>query len=306
MAFEAVSYEAHENWFDKYYPSEQARKDFVTHWIAQKQSPTINYFLHQRLFSLALPIIEPQDTWLTIGDGYGFDANFLVDKGCKVTATDISPTFLELSKQAGLIENYSIENAEKLSFSDNSFDFVFCKEAFHHFPRPYQAVYEMLRVARKGIILIEPHDPISRMPLLLAARNILDNFNTKLLEKIWKNRYSFEEVGNYVFKLSERECEKIAMGLQFPAVAFKGIQNNYYQKSIADQPAHRTSKAFRKLQRKIQFHNVLARLGLMPYQVLGAIIFKEMPKAETISKLEKQKYKTYIFPKNPYLANRGV
>lgn len=303
MAFEVVSYDAHGNWFDKYYPSEQARKDFVNKWIAQKQSPTINYLLHQRLFHLALPIIEAQEIWLTIGDGYGFDANFLVDKGCKVTATDISPTFLELSKQAGLIENYAIENAEKLSFADNSFDYVFCKEAFHHFPRPYQAVYEMLRVARKGIILIEPHDPISRMPLLLAARNILDSFNTQILEKFWKNRYSFEEVGNYVFKLSERECEKIAMGLHLPAVAFKGIQNNYYQSSIAKEPANSSSKAFRKLQRKTKFHSLLARLGLMPYQVLGAIIFKEMPDPNILAKLKAEKYRTYIFPKNPYLKN---
>ena len=304
MAFEAVSYDAHENWLEKRFPDEQARVDFVNRWISQKKSPTIDYFLHQRLFHLALPLIETQETWLTIGDGYGFDANFLVDKGCKVTATDISPTFLETSKRAGLIENFSIENAEKLSFSDNSFDYVFCKEAFHHFPRPYQAVYEMLRVARKGIILIEPHDPISRMPLLLALRNILDNFNTQLLEKFWKNRYSFEEVGNYVFKLSERECEKIAMGLHLPAVAFKGIQNNYYQKSVANEPANTSSKAFGKLQRKIRFHSFLARLGLMPYQVLGAIIFKEMPKSQILAKLKAEKYRTYIFPKNPYLDTK--
>jgi len=304
VAFETISYEAHENWYDKYYPNEQSRKNFVEKWIAQKQSPTINFFLHQRLFQLALPLIEAQDTWLTIGDGYGFDANFLVDDGCKVVASDISDTFLELSKKVGLIESYSIENAEKLSFGDNSFDYVFCKEAFHHFPRPYQAVYEMLRVARKGIILIEPHDPISRMPLLLALRNVLDNFQTNLLEKIWKNRYSFEEVGNYVFKLSERECEKIAMGLHLPAVAFKGIQNNYYQPNTANEPANNSSKTFKKLCRKIAFHTLLARLGLMPYQVLGAIIFKEMPSSQTLAKLKKAQYRTYIFPKNPYITGK--
>ena len=140
------------------------------------------------------------------------------------------------------------------------------------------------------------------MPLLLAARNILDNFQTNLLEKIWKNRYSFEEVGNYVFKLSERECEKMAMGLHLPAVAFKGIQNNYYKKNIADEPAQASSKAFRSLRQKMNLHNLLARLGLMPYQVLGAIIFKEMPQSQTLTKLQEEKYRTYIFPKNPYIS----
>ena len=302
MAFETISYEAHENWYDKCYPDEQARLDAISKWIEQKKKPTIGYFLHQRLFSLAVPLLEAQTTWLTIGDGYGFDANFLTENGCVATATDISDTFLALSRKVGLIENYSIENAEKLSFADASFDYVFCKEAFHHFPRPYQAVYEMLRVARKGIILIEPHDPISRMPLLLALRNVLDNFQTNLLEKIWKNRYSFEEVGNYVFKLSERECEKMAMGLHLPAVAFKGIQNNYYQPNTANEPANNSSKTFKKLRRKITFHTLLARLGVMPYQVLGAIIFKEMPSSQTLAKLKKAQYRTYIFPKNPYIS----
>lgn len=303
MAFESVSYDAHEHWFDRFYPTVQTRKDFIAKWRAEKQSPTINYYLHRRLFSLAEPLTERGDTWLTIGDGYGFDANFLFDQGCIVTATDISPTFLETSKNEGLFQHYSVENAEKLSFPDDSFDYVFCKEAFHHFPRPYQAVYEMIRVARKGIILIEPHDPISRMPLLLAMRNVLDSCRTDLLERYWKNRYSFEEVGNYVFKLSERECEKMAMGLHLPAVAFKGIQNNYYNKSVADQPANESSAAFRKLSSTIRFHTALSKLGLMPYQVLGAIIFKQKPDSATIDKLNSEKYRTYIFPKNPYLKH---
>ncbi|MCS6794874.1 MAG: class I SAM-dependent methyltransferase [Raineya sp.] len=290
---------------ERNYPSQDERIALITSWQEQKKIPTINYFLHLRLFNLALPIIKPQDSWLTVGDGYGFDAHFLKEQGCKVTASDISTTFLELSQNAGLIENYSAENAEKLSFADNTFDFVFCKEAFHHFPKPFVAVYEMLRVAKKGIILIEPQDPISRMPLLLALRNILDNIQTNLLEKIWKNRYSFEPVGNYVFKLSERECEKIAMGLFLPAIAFKGIQNNYYQKDISNVPATKKSKVFQKMNFKIFRDTLLARLGILPYQILSAIIFKQMPDQATIKKLKEAQYRFYVLPPNPYLQSNS-
>ena len=56
------------------------------------------------------------------------------------------------------IKNYKIENAENLSFEDKTIDFILCKESYHHFPRPMVALYEMLRVARNGVLLIEPND----------------------------------------------------------------------------------------------------------------------------------------------------
>ena len=59
------------------------------------------------------------------------------------------------------------------------------------------------------------------MPLLLFLKNVLDLFNPFLINKIWKNRFSWEKVGNYVFKISDREVEKIAMGLGLPCIAFK-------------------------------------------------------------------------------------
>jgi len=301
MQFEASSYNAHEGWFDKQYADDDKRHEAVQSWIRQKKNHTINYYIQNRLFELTKPLLHSQNSWLTVGDGYGFDANYFYENGQKVVASDISSTFLEISKQAGLFEDYSIENAEKLSFEDNTFDYALCKEAYHHFPRPYLAVYEMLRVVKKGIVLIEPHDPLSKMPFLLFLRNIFDNWNVNLLQKYWKNRYSFEEVGNYVFKLSERECEKIAMGMNLPAIAFKGINNNYYQASIAQEPYN--SKAFKKIQRKISWHNLLSKLTLMPYQVLSAIIFKQIPDDTTLQALKADGYKVYILPKNPYLKN---
>ncbi|KOY87157.1 methyltransferase type 11 [bacterium 336/3] len=299
MQFEATSYNAHQDWFGKQYSDDDKRWEAINSWMEQKKNHTINYYIQNRLLELIRPLLNTSNQWITVGDGYGFDANYLFENKQKVVATDISPTFLEMSKQAGLLEDFSIENAEKLSFADNHFDYALCKEAYHHFPRPYMAVYEMLRVVKKGIILIEPHDPLSKMPFLLALRNILDNWNVNTLQKYWKNRYSFEEVGNYVFKLSERECEKMAMGINLPAIAFKGINNNYYKVSIANESYQ--SSAFKKLQRKIRWHNLLCKLTLMPYQVLSAIIFKQTPDEQTIASLKKDGYRVYILPKNPYL-----
>lgn len=97
--------------------------------------------------------------WLTVGDGrHAFEARFLMRHGAKALPTNLDPTLLEETKQLGLIKDYRVEDMEKLSFPDKSFDFVCCKDSLHHCLAPWQALYEMMRVARKGVFLIEPFD----------------------------------------------------------------------------------------------------------------------------------------------------
>ncbi|MCE6992733.1 class I SAM-dependent methyltransferase [Dyadobacter sp. CY323] len=300
MSSEKRSHEAHSEWYEVQYATKEAKDKAIELWEDDQQRKTINYWIHQRMLDLANPFVTEPKSWLTVGDGYGFDANHFFKKGLEVTASDISGSFLPLSQSKGLFNQYAIENVEKLTFEDNSFDYVFCKEAYHHFPRPYLGVYEMLRVAREAVILVEPHDPISKMPLLLAMRNIFDRFDTSLLQKYWRNRYSFEEVGNYVFKLSEREMDKLANGMGLPAVAFKGINNNYYHPSYGKEKADDSSPAFRKIKKKLAFHDFLTRFSLMPSQVLCAVIFKKIPSQTVVNALKQEGFQVHIFPPNPY------
>lgn len=300
MSTEKKSHEAHSGWYEVQYATREAQEKAIADWKYDQENNTINHWIHSRLLKLVDPLVTERKSWLTVGDGYGFDANFFYRKGLDVTATDISDTFLPLSQQHGLFEKYSVENAERMTFADNSFDYIFCKEAYHHFPRPYMAVYEMIRVAREGVVLVEPHDPISKMPFLLALRNIFDRKDTTLLQKYWKNRYSFEEVGNYVFKLSEREMDKLANGIGLPMVAFKGINNNYYNATAAHEKADDSSPAFKKIRRKLAMHNLLTRLTLMPSQVLCAVIFKKLPSDQIMEALKREGFQIHIFPPNPY------
>ena len=302
MSTEKKSHEAHSGWFEVKYATQEAKEEAIERWMRDREQHTINHWIHQRLLNLAQPFTGENKTWLTVGDGYGFDANYFYEKGLDVTATDIADTFLPLSKSHGILDKYSVENAEKLSFADDSFDYVFCKEAYHHFPRPYMAVYEMIRVAREAIILVEPHDPIAKMPLLLAMRNLLDRRNTAMLQKYWKNRYSFEEVGNYVFKLSEREMDKLANGIGLPAVAFKGINNNYYNAATGSEKADDSSPAFRKIKRKLALHDFLVKASLMPSQVLCAVLFKKMPSENVQAVMKKEGFAFHVFPPNPYVG----
>ena len=264
-----------------------------------KLKGSINYWRHERMYLPLLPLVNRNEKWITIGDGIGTDAHWLTEQGVDVLATDIGDAVLKKAFDEGFIKKYDQQNAEKIGFDANSFDYSLCKEAYHHFPRPYLAVYEMLRISRKGVILIEPQDPIMQVPLLLFIKNILYKFNPGLLSKIWKNQYSFEEVGNYVYKVSEREIEKIAMGIGLPAIAFKGI-NDYYDGSAQMNQIPPDAGYFNKVKRKISFRDRLCKWGIIPYRLLVCVIFKEGLNTEERKALEQAGYQYIQLPPNPY------
>ena len=214
-SFAEQSYQRHEA-----HLAQQSRQDHDPLERLTILKNSIHDWRHARMYQLLTPLLAWTGRWITIGDGIGTDANWLMGQGATVVASDIGDALLKRAQEQGFIREFRRENAEKINLPDNAFDFALCKEAYHHFPRPYLAVYEMLRVARRAIVLIEPQDPIQRSPVLLWLKNILDRVSPGLVQRLWKNQYSFETVGNYVYKISEREMEKVAMGIGLPAVAF--------------------------------------------------------------------------------------
>jgi SAM-dependent methyltransferase len=269
-------------------------------FFSLKYKDCVSYLLNIRTLEILSPLLNNKNTWLTIGDYNGFEAQYFKEHHQSVIASDISDIFLKEAKAEGYIEEYRKENVEHLSFIEDSIDYVSCREAFHHFPRAYLGIYEMIRVARKGIVLIEPIDILAKMPLLLLVKNICDLINPYLINKIWKNRFSWETVGNYVFKISEREIEKIAMGIGLPCIAFKDI--NVLLKIKEDTDIVPTDyRLLNKLKRKLKFLNFFCKLRLIPYNTLCSIIFKEMPDNELLKKLKESGYRVIKLPANPYL-----
>jgi SAM-dependent methyltransferase len=77
-----------------------------------------------------------------------------------ITATNISDVALRFLATTGKLPPCRTRslNAEDIDLPNESMDFVLCRQAFHHFPRPMIGFYEMWRVARLGVVLIEPAD----------------------------------------------------------------------------------------------------------------------------------------------------
>ena len=265
---------------------------------------TVDYWRHKRMRDSILPLINfyPNSSWLTVGDGrYGTDANYLLGKGLDVHASDIQIELLKIGNKRGFIENFSEQNAEKLKFSDNEFDFVYCKESYHHFPRPAIATYEMLRVAKKGIILQEPVDNLFFEKFSQSLMHYVKEF-TKLALRKKQEKHAFEEAGNYVYTLSSRELQKYALGINCRFIAYK-IQQDCYVKGVEFEKASSKSKLFKKIRRTINFYEFLYRLGLVTSGIITGIILKTVPSDKLIKSLKNRGYKVEILPSNPNISN---
>ncbi len=296
--FENKSYARHAAHFNNHAQGE-SKETHAKQWL---RKDTVNYWRHERLYKLLNPILEcePNSYWLTVGDGrYGNDAKYILEHGSRALATDISETLLKEAKESGHIEEYKSENAESLSFEDESFDYVFCKESYHHFPRPALALYEMLRVARKAVILIEPNDGYySEKFSELFCRRAKQGLQKLLGQN--PTRHVFEVSGNYVYCLSRRDIEKVASGLNYRYLVFKGI-NDIYLDGVEYELYQDNGPIRKRTEKKIRGENIRVRLGIMDYNILCAMIFKTMPSKKLRTQFDAEKYTTIVLPQNPYI-----
>lgn len=301
--FNKESYDRHRGWYNLQFPTEQSKVDYLKKNTDVLQKNNLSVWLQNIFFGCLDPLLKNiNQTWLTIGDAYGFDAQYILGKNNNATASDLNIDFLNIAQKEGVIDSFSSQNAEQLSYNDDQFDYLLCKEAYHHFPRPYAALYEMIRVAKKGIVVIEPQDPVSKMAGLLFFLNILSAFKNNFANLLWKNRFSYEPVGNFVYKISEREMEKFAAGLNLPLLAFKKINPNFYFKGADEIECTLRNPKFLKVYLKKKLLDVLVKIGLIPSQVLSAIVFKEVPDETLLMELKSSGYELVYIPKNPYLT----
>jgi SAM-dependent methyltransferase len=129
--------------------------------------------------------------------GTGIDVYYLKKYfNCIFFVTDISENAVAIAKASFPGIEGQVEDGEKLSFSDDSFDYTFIAASLHHFPRPILGLYELMRVSKEGVIVIEPNDSwLTRIATALGLAT------------------EVEESGNYVYRLSKHDVARIAKSL---------------------------------------------------------------------------------------------
>jgi SAM-dependent methyltransferase len=256
---------------------------------------SIDRLRHKRMFDSLVGKIArafPHSSWLTIGDGrFGADAIHLMHYGLQAHASSLTDTSLKFSKEKGWINAYSVQNAECLSLSDNTFDFVLCKESYHHFPRPPIAFYEMLRVARIGVVLIEPYR--ARFSPLGFTKTVFK----KLTGRTISNEY--ETSGNYIYRLSLDEIYHMARALDLPAMAW-AFYNDFYHPKIF-KSMERNSKELVIFKLGILVQDFLTKLKLLAPGGISCAVFKKDFEKQDKSALKSAGVRVMYLARNSYL-----
>lgn len=245
---------------------------------------------------------------VTVGDGKGGkEAVFFGSTGHRVLATDVSTVVLEEAKKRELIEECAKADAEALPFDDESYDIVATKETLHHLPRPYLAIYEMLRVARKGVIIIEPHyrhPSLDQMSLATCIRHVI--------RRIIKGRRvgqphkvppaSYEVSGNFKFQFNPYELTQLARAAGLPAIAY-GYAHHFFQKgcdSIKGNELERLNAVKRQ-----EFAIQDAKEGLQARPFLVAVLWKEKMPDDFAAALREQRFQLYELINPRMTASHG-
>ena len=256
---------------------------------------SIDAWRHIRMQESIAPLLTyyKNPSCLTLGDGkFGSDAYFLQRYSDNVLASSLNTKNLEVAHNKGYIKQFKAENAETIDQDANSFDIVFCKEAYHHFPRPSIAFYEMLRVASKAAVLIEPQE---------STPKILDALKQIVKKMIRKDQtHLFEPAGNYIYRVNKREIEKNLIALNFKYLAYKNMNDFFHPKISKNVKGSNRNTLITHL--AIKFQDLLSNLKLTNFGLISLIVFKEEePHPELLQKLKKNGFKIKKLPINPYV-----
>lgn len=106
-------------------------------------------------WKLLLELMQPDRdaTLLDVGCGTGYFTRRFTRLGLKITAMDPNQAVISFARQQGKDITYLQANALSLPFSNQSFDYVSAITSLCFVEPPQQALHEMWRVTRRGLLL---------------------------------------------------------------------------------------------------------------------------------------------------------
>lgn len=162
--------------------------------------------LRQHLKSCKIDTIEKL---LVIGGSWQ-DAELLLSAGFKnVTLSNFCPE-IEGCARPGLRDKVSLLaiDAEQIDLQDGSFDLVFAHEVLHHCRSPHRALCEMLRVASKHVVLLEPNDSFAMRALTRAGLSFPYEIFSVVYHEYEAGGVRDSCVPNFIYRWNKNEVHK--------------------------------------------------------------------------------------------------
>ena len=117
------------------------------------------------------------------------------------------------SKQLVSEEESEVQDVRNLCFPDSAFDFVVAHAGLHHVDRPHQAVCEMYRVSKKGVLFFEAQD--SFVMKLAVRLGLVAEYEMNAILDSGGTRGGVNDtpIPNYVYRWTKREVTKMIRAL---------------------------------------------------------------------------------------------
>jgi ubiquinone/menaquinone biosynthesis C-methylase UbiE len=149
---------------------------------------------YSEMYQLMSNSLSPNMDVLEVATGTGLIATNIATYVHSVEATDFSPKMIESAKKKKTPDNvhFSIENATKLSFEDNTFDAAIISNALHIMPDPVKVLDNISRVLKPKGLLIAPTYSHGHL------HDSTWNLNAKILKFIGLETYSKWKPAEYV------------------------------------------------------------------------------------------------------------
>jgi SAM-dependent methyltransferase len=203
----------------------------------------------------------PDDEVLVVCGG-PFDSRVLAGCGLKkvvVSNVDHHGGVTDLSPYT-----WEFQDAENLTRPDSSVDWTVVNAGLHHCASPHKALCEMVRVSRKGVVVLEARD--SLLMRLANKLGLSPRFETEpaLLTGGKSGGVRNTNIPNFVYRWTEREFEKTVSSFA-PQSIFR-FQYRYafrlplQRMRMSRSPVKRTVVSFLSLGRVI-FETVIPRQG---------------------------------------------
>lgn len=126
------------------------RQEYSKTWEAQRRA--YGFTAHEQVLCDAiLQVVPMKSKGLEVGMGTGYPyCDFLLKRGFDIYGVDIAPRLVEYAKQNYPQGKFFEQDAERLEFGNDFFDFTFCFGVSQYLNNPALVLSEMLRVTRKG------------------------------------------------------------------------------------------------------------------------------------------------------------
>src|ERR1700732_864806 len=155
--------------------------------------------------------IDANEKLLVIGGSWQ-DAELLICAGFK----DITLSNFQLEVEEDAHSNLSAKvkllaiDAEQVDLPDGSFDCVFAHEVLHHCRSPHRALCEMLRVARKHAVMLEPNASFSMRALTRAGFSFPYEIFSVVYHEHESGGVRDSCIPNFIYRWSANELRKTA------------------------------------------------------------------------------------------------